>query len=201
MALVNKKITPDELVQRLVNSRKVMEKINTGDYEKGNINEQELIGTETEELTDGEKAIPFSTLKESASKLKTEVIDIERIKQSNLPDNIKKAMLENPIPKITLNDSLDIGLVNKAKRLMEQEGVDTPQTSKKRTTSEYSTQINENKLEKLIENAVRKVLDEKINQILSAHQLGTINENLVLKVGNSIFQGKITGVKNTKSNK
>ena len=45
---------------------------------------------------------------------------------------------------------------------------------------------------------VRKVLDEKLTQILSANQLQTINENLVLKVGDSIFSGKITKVKTSK---
>lgn len=200
MALVNRKISPDELVQRLVDSRKVMEKVNTGEYETGNINEQKLIGDESEELTDGEKPITFSSLKESASRLKTEVIDVEKIKQSKLPDSIKKAMLENPIPRVSLDDGLNINLVNKAKRLMEEKGVATPE-SKKRANSDYSLHLTENKLEKIIESTVRKVLDEKINQILSAHQLGTINENLVLKVGDSIFQGKITGVKNTKSKK
>ena len=50
----------------------------------------------------------------------------------------------------------------------------------------------------LIENTVRKVMDEKLNQILSAQQTQTINENLVLKVGDSIFKGKITGVNKSK---
>jgi hypothetical protein len=45
---------------------------------------------------------------------------------------------------------------------------------------------------------VRKVMDEKLNQILSAYQTTTLNETLVLKVGDSIFKGKITGVNSSK---
>jgi hypothetical protein len=54
----------------------------------------------------------------------------------------------------------------------------------------------------LIENIVRKtvteILDSKLNQILTAQQTLSINENLVLKVGDSIFKGKITGVNKSK---
>jgi hypothetical protein len=50
----------------------------------------------------------------------------------------------------------------------------------------------------IIENTVRKVMDEKLTQILSAQQTQSINENLVLKVGDSIFKGKITGVNKAK---
>jgi hypothetical protein len=50
----------------------------------------------------------------------------------------------------------------------------------------------------LIENVVRKVMDEKLNSFLSSQQTTSINENLVLKVGDSIFKGKITGVNKSK---
>jgi hypothetical protein len=50
----------------------------------------------------------------------------------------------------------------------------------------------------IIENVVRKVMDEKLNQILAAQQTQSVNENLVLKVGDSIFKGKITGVNKAK---
>jgi hypothetical protein len=55
-----------------------------------------------------------------------------------------------------------------------------------------------NTIATLIENTVRKVMDEKLNQILTAQQTQTISENLVLKVGDSIFKGKITGVNKSK---
>ena len=54
----------------------------------------------------------------------------------------------------------------------------------------------------IIENIVRKtiddVMDRKLTQILTAQQTMSLNENLVLKVGDSIFKGKITGVNKAK---
>ena len=202
MTLVQKRISPDELAQKLVNSRKVMQKVSTGEYERGNIDESAIISNdETPIMTEGTsqmESIPQQQIKQP------QPITVEKILQSKLPDAIKKAMIENPIPQITMNDGLDINLAAKAKRLMEQDGLSTKSGSKpssipqKQTRDTGIPQINESKLEKLVENAVRKVLDEKLTQILSAQQLQTINENLVLKVGDSIFQGKITKVKSSK---
>jgi hypothetical protein len=110
-------------------------------------------------------------------------------------------MRENPIPQISLNDSLDMDFVKGAKRLMEQEGIQSKQSTPKKQTQTAATgnsDVNMNALATLIENTVRKVMDEKLSQILTAQQTQSINENLVLKVGDSIFKGKITGVNKSK---
>ena len=139
-----------------------------------------------------------NTINQNIPKIDTSLATIDKITQSKLPDAIKQAMIEHPIPQISLNDSLDISITERSKKIMEKEGLISPTKSKiiyNQKNSGYSTSLNESKLQNLIENAVRKVLDEKLNQILSAQQLSSINENLVLKVGDSIFQGKITAVK------
>jgi hypothetical protein len=87
--------------------------------------------------------------------------------------------------------------VKGAKRLMEQEGVSSKKSQPQQRQSSGSN-IDMNAIAVLIENTVRKVMDEKLNQILSASTTSSINENLVLKVGDSIFKGKITGVNKAK---
>ena len=81
---------------------------------------------------------------------------------------------------------------------MEQEGVNSKPSQSKQMTTNNGGSIDMNAIAVLIENTVRKVMDEKLNQILTASQTSTINENLVLKVGDSIFKGKITGVNKAK---
>jgi len=113
-------------------------------------------------------------------------------------------MIESPIPQmgqISLNDTLDMDFIKGAKRLMEQEGVSTKKQSVtpfSKQQSSGSSNIDMNAIAVLIENTVRKVMDEKLNQLLSAQQTQTISENLVLKVGDSVFKGKITGVNKAK---
>jgi hypothetical protein len=121
---------------------------------------------------------------------------VDKIQNSKLPDAIKKAMIENPIQQISLNDTLDMDFLKGAKRLMEQEGVGKKQPQKQ--VVQYNSNIDMGAIATLIENTVRKVMDEKLNQILTASTTSSINENLVLKVGDSIFKGKITGVNKAK---
>jgi hypothetical protein len=181
-------ISQNDLMSRLVQAKKVMNVVDSGNFERGNVNES-IIKSSPEE-------IDISTLQTQTVKSPMP-INTSKIQNSNLPDAIKRAMIENPIPTISLNDTLDMEVVKGAKRLMEQEGIVTKGTQKKQTQN-ISNGIDMNSIAVMIENTVRKVLDEKLNQILTAQQTATINENLVLKVGDSIFKGKITGVNKAK---
>jgi hypothetical protein len=186
-------ISENSLMHKLVQSKKVMNKVETGSFERGNINEQilksspeELIQVDTTQSV-GRKQMP---------------VNEDRINNSKLPDAIKKAMIENPIPQISLNDTIDMNMFAGAKKLMEREGmISKPSKSSSSTTTETKISIDSSLISQLtpiIENTIRKVLDEKLNQILSAQQTMSINENLVLKVGDSIFKGKITNVNKSK---
>lgn len=181
-------ISENDLMMKLVNAKKVMNKVDNGNYQTGNINESMLFSDPTELVNS--QTIQPTTIRPKG------VPTVQKIQESKLPDAIKQAMIENPIPQISLNESLDMDFIKGAKRLMEQEGL--TKTSTPQTKSTPSQNIDMNSIVVLIENTVRKVMDEKLNQILSAQQTSSINENLVLKVGDSIFKGKITGVNKAK---
>jgi hypothetical protein len=195
--LNNGPISSNDLMSKLVQAKKLMNKVDTGDFERGNIDESRLIAPSNDSDYLSE------SYEQSQPQVNTRPVGTptaDRIQQSKLPDAIKKAMIENPIPQISLSDSLDMDFVKGAKRLMEQEGVQSKQTQKKPSPQPTgnASGVNMNALATLIENTVRKVMDEKLSQILTAQQTSTINENLVLKVGDSIFKGKITGVNKAK---
>jgi hypothetical protein len=189
-------ISSNDLMQKLVQAKKVMNKVDGGNYERGHVNEAALFSS-PEDLMGADQEAPIS--RSATRPMGTPSVD--RINQSKLPDAIKKAMIESPIPQmdqISLNDTLDMDFVKGAKRLMEQEGVGKKQPQRVQQPQSYSNNIDMNAIAILIENTVRKVMDEKLNQILTASQTSSINENLVLKVGDSIFKGKITGVNKAK---
>jgi|688.fasta_scaffold83373_4 hypothetical protein len=195
--LNNGPISSNDLMSKLVQAKKLMNKVDTGDFERGNIDESKLIAPSNDSDYLSE------SYEQNQPQVNTRPVGTptaDRIQQSKLPDAIKKAMIENPIPQISLSDSLDMDFVKGAKRLMEQEGVQPKQTQKKQSPQPTgnASGVNMNALATLIENTVRKVMDEKLSQILTAQQTSTINENLVLKVGDSIFKGKITGVNKAK---
>jgi hypothetical protein len=184
-------ISNNDLMMKLVQAKKVMNKVETGNYEKGQINEDliKLPDENGEQPTQKVVNRPLRTPSPPSA---------EKIRQSRLPEAIKKAMIENPIPQITLNDGIDMDLVQGAKKLMEREGMISKKTSNNTAQLNLNTTDLIQAIGPIIENVVRKVMDEKLNQILTAHQTQSMNESLVLKVGDSIFKGKITGVNKSK---
>lgn len=189
----NGSITADELAKKLVGAKKVMNKVDGGNYSTGHINEN-IVRSNPEDVMQMDEA--------PKSNRRMNVPNSDMINKSKLPDAIKKAMIENPIPQISLSETLDMDFVNKAKSLMKEEGVISSRNNV--NTSRQSSNVVNNSsdivsmLIPIIENTIRKVLDEKLNQLLTAQQTSTINENLVLKVGDSIFKGRITGVNKAK---
>lgn len=183
-------ITQNDLMQKLVHAKKVMNKVDGGDFERGHVNENTLRS-------------PDEMMSQSTpTQIKSPVVDENKIRNSKLPDVIKQAMIENPIPQIALTDSLDMDFVKGARALMEKEGLSSPKQPSNPTAITVSNNDLMSQLTPLIENIVRKtvteIMDTKLNQILTAQQTASINENLVLKVGDSIFKGKITGVNKSK---
>lgn len=187
-------ISSNDLMKKLVQAKKVMNKVDGGNYERGHVNEAAL-------LSDPEDLMKSQYGGEQQPQTNQRPVggpaSVDKIQNSKLPDAIKRAMIENPIPQISLNDTLDMDFVKGAKRLMEQEGVSSKKSQPQQKQT-VSSNIDMNAIALMIENTVRKVMDEKLNQILTASTTSSINENLVLKVGDSIFKGKITGVNKAK---
>ncbi len=213
-------ISANDLMKKLVGAKKLINKVESGDYETGYIDEN-VIKSEPEDLIRSMRnqpgVMPMTQPVSNPTKMPPSTMSEDKIRNSNLPDAIKEAMIKTPIPQISLNDSLDMDFVKGAKRLMEAEGLNVKKTKQPNKTTQsnqqeyqpqptyssnnYNNNSNSNLINELvpiIENIIRKTLDEKLNQILSAQQTLSINENLVLKVGDSIFKGKITGVNKAK---
>ena len=210
------RISADELSERLVGARKVMKKVDNGDFSKGAISEN-MIKAPEGELVSAPTAAPTAAPTVNPNLHKAPRPASERqIRESKLPDAIKQAMIDNPITQIGLNDTLDMNFVEKTKRLMEEQGVMTnvSNSTAQQPVARVQSPVTESKTVKLnmgdlerrltpiIENIIRKTLDEivdrKLNAILSASQGQTINENLAIKVGETIFTGKLTKAKSTK---
>ena len=192
MSQVAGPISANSLMEKLVQAKKVMNKVDGGDFKRGQIDESLL-------MQDIDNVVSEQAPAQTQTRM-TKPASVDRINNSKLPAAIKQAMIDHPIeqiPSISLNETLDMDFVKGAKRLMEQEGVSTKKTQS-RPVQQVSSNVDMNAIATLVENTVRKVLDEKLNQILTAQQTQSINENLVLKVGDSVFKGKITGVNKSK---
>jgi len=196
--LNTKPISPNDLMAKLVNAKKVMSKVDGGDYTKGNIDESVLQRSASE-------AVSQLQSKPNTKNVASNVVNEDKINNSKLPDSIKQAMINNPIPtmdQISLGDGLDMDLLKGAKKLMEREGMSTPKNPTPKTKQTITEGTNNLDLQSLIKETIKdtleEIVDRKLELILTASKTASINETLVLKVGDSIFKGKITGVNKSK---
>jgi hypothetical protein len=124
---------------------------------------------------------------------------IDAIKNSRLPDEIKKLMMEHPISQPQqANPTLSSDLVERASRLMkENPGSYIPESAKPKQQTQ-STQpspvsnIDYKLLQKMINEAVNDALKE--NGLL-VESTDKTNELFSFKVGKHIFEGKVTKIK------
>ena len=126
---------------------------------------------------------------------------VDAIKNSKLPDEIKKLMMEHPIaqaqqPQMTISNEI----VEKAARLMKENGnnyipesakTKSEQTSQKQPTSNFGS-IDYGVLKKMINEAVNSALKENGLLVESTEKS---NESFSFKVGKHIFEGKVTKIK------
>jgi hypothetical protein len=189
-------VPKEDLMRRLVNAKKVMNKVDGGDFTKGNIDPTALQQNQSNLVSDAPK--------QNVRNVASNVVNEDKIRNSKLPDAIKQAMINNPIPtvdNISLSDNLDLSIVEGAKKLMEKEGLSS--TSQKAPTLQTQPTSNvggdlKSIIKETIKETLEEIVDRKLELILTASQTASINENLVLKVGDSIFKGKITGVNKAK---
>lgn len=186
----NNKLSEKDLLSKLVNAKKIMNKVDSGNFARGNVNINDSINEnyDINNTPNFENDLNYS----SVNTVSKPIVNEDKIKQSKLPDAIKQIMIDKPIQQIKLEDS-NVSLFENARKIIEKNGL---KKESKSTVKQHSeSKLDTKNLAILIENIVRKVMDEKFNELKNNHDSLAINENLALKVGDSIFTGTITKVK------
>ena len=195
--------TENDLMQKLLISKKIMDKHN----DMGRNTNQGLSSPMLEnfEPVNAKYNLPNDILTESQPIRQTnsEAPTEDRILNSKLPEEIKRLMLEYPIQQpSSMNGSsiLSDDLVEKASRLMnvDASGKNTKNTQTKKVVEETvsrrqsSSQTNTSDLKKMLKEVVTEVLSE--NGLLTESEKNS-NEVFKFRVGQHIFEGKLTKIK------
>ena len=195
--------TENDLMQKLLISKKIMDKHN----DMGRNTNQGLSSPMLEnfEPVNAKYNLPNDILTESQPIRRTnsEAPTEDRILNSKLPEEIKRLMLEYPIQQpSSMNGSsiLSDDLVEKASRLMnvDASGKNTKNTQTKKVVEETvdrrqsSSQPNTSDLKKMLREVVTEVLSE--NGLLTESEKNS-NEVFKFRVGQHIFEGKLTKIK------
>ena len=199
--------TAEELMQRLAVSKKIMEKtegIQRGSMEHRPTNTQIV---EDFQPVSGQYNIPQEFLPENTKSNKsydpTSVIDTDRIKNSKLPDEIKKLMIEQPIvqpssPTTTISNEIIEG----AQRLMNMNSINPQQQQKVKSNQNknISSDFNINEIKSMIRDVVRDTVRDVVREELKeagmiVESTSNANDIIQFKVGKHLFVGKVTKVK------
>ena len=129
----------------------------------------------------------------------------DRIMSSKLPDEIKRLMIEHPIAQpsgVGNTSSISDELVNKAARLMKENifSEDTVETKKQPQRQSQGQNVSGNvsgnaDIKKMVKEAVREILSESG---LLVESTSKANDTFSFRVGQHIFEGKISKIKKLK---
>jgi hypothetical protein len=125
------------------------------------------------------------------------VPSVDAIRNSKLPDEIKKLMMENPIAQpLQQNVTISDDLIERASRLMKEQGGYVPESAKLKTTqsqpSSNTSQVDYKLIKKMISEAINEALTENGLMVESTEKS---NEGFTFRVGKHIFEGKVTKIK------
>jgi hypothetical protein len=195
--------TENDLIQKLMVSKKIMDRHK--EMPRGGVNESDVMmmsNPDVENFTPVPATynIPTEFLQEQeiSRPVNTNPTPIteDKIRNSKLPDEIKRLMMEHPInqPQQT-SPTLSDDLVAKATRLMGTEKQKV--TEGKKSTGPLpkhieSPSIDKNEIASIVRETVEEVLRENGLLIESTQRT---KDNFTFKVGNHIFEGKLTKIK------
>ena len=128
---------------------------------------------------------------------------VDAIKNSKLPDEIKRLMMEHPIAQPQQQEAtLSNDLIERASRLMkkDQSGY-IPESAKPKSQPSQSVEPQQtSSTEKINYKLIQKMINEAVNNALKENGLimessEKSNEIFSFKVGKHVFEGKVTKIK------
>jgi hypothetical protein len=188
--------TENELIQKLMVSKKIMEKHNQ--IPRNGTQGSVLTSPMVEEYSApaAKYNLPSDMLQESNIPMNNpnpQMATKDRIMSSKLPDEIKMLMIEHPIqqPDSMSGPSLSNELVEKASRLMNKGNSE----QKKPQVNQSQPSVDNQSLKQMMREVVQEVLSE--NGLLVESEEKT-NEVFTFKIGKHIFSGKVSKIQKTK---
>ena len=185
-----------DLMQKLMISKKIMDKHNGMSRNQSTETSGGITAPQVQNFQpiDAKYNIPSEFLGESTmtpKKVNQEMPTEDRIMNSKLPDEIKKLMIEHPIDQPTMGVNTNVGITNdlveRASRLMNNQPKQN--ISESQPTQQTNSSLD---IKSIIKETVKEVLKE--NGLITESETKS-NEQFKFRVGQHLFEGKITKIK------
>lgn len=195
------------LQQSIQKSKKVLQAVETKNYRTGNIDQSKILApANLNEMAPQQMVIPQQSLQPTQST----GINMNNLNKSKMPREIIESFKANP-PQQGLNNQLGLNFlddlsknnpiveqqeqpINRQPQYQQTAPLPQPQYQMGGGMNELQLEGLKSILQKLIRETVEAVLSEREQLMENA----TIDENIQIKIGESIFGGKITKVKSIK---
>jgi len=179
----------------LGNAKAIMNKVNNNNFETGNVDASALRQDTSGYVDQGSTPTPtqnqgqHQTLGDPARQMGN--INQAAIANSNMPEAIKKAMMENPISQPTMNHTFNIDDVSD---LIDNKPLplpSTPRTQSRKGMNESMVQ-NNNDTFTVSESSLRGIIKDVLIEYLSADYSKNLTEGVIKKTINTLIkEGKI----------
>lgn len=174
----------EHLAESILKARKVMQKVESGDYSKSN-------NPTTNQVPNNTKPQPL--VQEQMLSKKNNIM--RNIKNSKMPEAILKSFEENPIVDPTMPIGMDM-MESLAKKIGEQQGAFKQEVVNQTTEAPSGNQDGAQMIDmKLLEFIIKKTVEETLNEVSKKTEL---DENIQIKIGDKTFGGKIKTLKEIK---
>jgi hypothetical protein len=190
----------NDLMQKLMVSKQIMDRHNDMDRGASPSMSNRTVRESIAPVEYDEKPIPSTynipqefLSPQPAPSIKPPVVTEDRIKNSKLPDVIKKLMLEHPIQQQqSYAPTLSDDVIERASRLMGNKQPVSESTQQQPKQQNTSFNLSAADIKKIVRETVEEVLSENGLMVESTQKS---NELMTIKVGKHIFEGKISKIK------
>jgi hypothetical protein len=189
----------NDLIQKLMISKQIMQKHKEMPRGQSSGLATTIPNVESYETPNSRFDIPQEYLQEGVNQTQTpktpQASTKHKIMSSKLPDEIKMLMIEHPIqqPNNMAGPSISNDLVEKASRLMNVNAKgDVIKETRKTTQTSNPSNVDSKMLKELVRETMEEILRE--NGLL-VESTSKTNEVFTFRVGEHIFEGKLTKIK------
>lgn len=167
-------------------AKKLMQKVESGDYETGHVDARALTEDGVQKMMS--EGISPDRMQQRQTQVMPEITP-DRIAKSKLPEAIKQAMINNPIPQATMGHTFTLDDVND---FAADEKPFTPRTP---TTRKAAQPISESRIQGMVgltEAEVRTIVKDEMIEFLTKYFTKSLSEDVQNKVIKQLLEaGKI----------
>ncbi len=168
----------------LGNAKQLMEKVESGNYETGNVNGNLLV----QNTVDANQLPADATVRTNPNQMNANNGSMMNLQNSKMPDIIKKAMVETPIPQIMMNHTFNLEDVSE----LVEKPIPAPQAPQRQQPVQETVQPMGGYSMNMTESQLRSVIRDEMLSFFSDEFTKKIKENTIKATINTLIkEGKI----------